>query len=184
MGVESLQHLRVKEQAVNHLKSLGFNDNEIIEEYNFRTGKFVDIAGIKKDFKVAIECGNTGKYRVKFLKQFFDKVYHFPYILPNAKKDHYIEPIDEKEEERKKQRREDTEKIVKYLKSLGRKSVSASNISKATKVSMYKLRYILNSQTPFISMGIGTFSINWGYTWWEEEKRKKDKEQSKEFKDE
>ncbi len=64
------------------LKKEGFKETEIFFEYKI-PGMIVDIVGIKKDKKVAVEIGNLngGPSRLKKLSKHFDKVIHIPYIV-------------------------------------------------------------------------------------------------------
>jgi hypothetical protein len=91
---ESEAHRRLKLQAVAYLRRLGFGEDEIFLEYPTEYGK-VDVAGIKPNLKVAVECGNMGggNYtsvcglgfrtvlgRRKALLKYFDKLLLFLYL--------------------------------------------------------------------------------------------------------
>jgi hypothetical protein len=93
----SAKHDEYKRMAKEHLKSLGFLNDEIIDEYYIAastwkdtngnilktTRKFmVDVAGIKKDgsHSIAFECGMCPPEKLLQLNLFFDEVWQLPYI--------------------------------------------------------------------------------------------------------
>lgn len=87
---ESKAHRLLKMQAVEFLKSLGFKDDEILMEKSTDYGR-VDVAGVRPDLKVAVECGCICSYthgsesflgvgRGKKLLKYFDRVYYFLYL--------------------------------------------------------------------------------------------------------
>ena len=81
-----VSHNDLKEEARGMLHEMGFTDNQIFEEYNVISDKtpnrsffIVDIAGISKDRRVAIECGAL-HCSLKDLQNYFDKVIILPYV--------------------------------------------------------------------------------------------------------
>lgn len=89
MGNESLAHKELKRQAKEKLRSMGFKDNEIFEEYPINgkpRGFIIDVAGISENKKIAIECGQLDKLKGAVLKGEigntdlkFDELIHLPY---------------------------------------------------------------------------------------------------------
>lgn len=78
-------HTALKETARVILKEMGFKRDEIFDEYEIGVkngkGNFrVDVAGIKKNQRVAIECGNTPGEKIAALKMFFDEVIVLPFF--------------------------------------------------------------------------------------------------------
>jgi len=64
----------------------GFKEYEIHFEYIVPERFIVDCVGIKKDLRVAIECGGiSGVNRIKQLKKTFDEVIHLKYKNTNRK---------------------------------------------------------------------------------------------------
>ena len=82
---ETLAHKDLKKLAHLILYKEGFDESEIQEEYvldvpkssrrNFR----VDVVGLSKDKKIAVELGSTNPKKLTQLELFFDKVIHIPY---------------------------------------------------------------------------------------------------------
>ncbi len=73
----SQEHKKLKGYATQYLRDNGFKDNEIYEEYKLESSQmtqklYIDIVGIRKDKKVAIECGRTSAKRLSQLSLFFD----------------------------------------------------------------------------------------------------------------
>ena len=85
--MESDTHYELKKKAVEILKEkYGFKDSEIRTEYPvLYKGHhlIVDVVGVRKDFKVAVECGRAKRERIERLKMLFDEVLHIRY--PPAK---------------------------------------------------------------------------------------------------
>ena len=77
---ESTTHLSFKKIAVDILKEKGFKSEEIKEEYTVeykqdgRTKYEVDVVGINKDYKIAIECGTTEYSKILNLQKIFNEV--------------------------------------------------------------------------------------------------------------
>jgi len=84
--MESPLHRAYKNVAIDILKEKGFEPAEIQEEYDVQyavNGKMrymVDIVGIKSNYRVAIECGQTEHSKLTNLRKIFDEV-----IWVNAK---------------------------------------------------------------------------------------------------
>ena len=77
---ESQAHKNLKKMAKNILKEKGFSKDEMKEEYHIKNMR-IDFVGIKRNFKVAIECGNLqGRNRIMELSNFFDEIVHLPYL--------------------------------------------------------------------------------------------------------
>lgn len=84
-----MSHNALKQKARDFLHSLGFNENEIIEEYwtgvvyreyaRPSSEAMVDVAGIKNKRIVIVECGKTGIGKLRTLARHFDEVYHLTY---------------------------------------------------------------------------------------------------------
>ena len=80
-----ITHEQLKESGRKILLRKGFKESEIFEEYPInvksknRKRYVIDIAGVKKDFKVAIECGSLSKNKNE-LKKLFDEVIILPYV--------------------------------------------------------------------------------------------------------
>ncbi len=99
MGYESLAHKSLKTEAKKKLKEMGFQDNEIIEEYPVKgkpRGLIIDVVGISKTKKVAFECGDLDKLKKAVLNgeigqigEKFDEVYHIPYSEAVLKPEFY-----------------------------------------------------------------------------------------------
>jgi hypothetical protein len=75
--VEKINHKLLVEKAKKYLLFLGFSEDEIIYEYKINKYPdneyssecyFVDIAGVKKDKLVLIECGSTNNEKLNFLR--------------------------------------------------------------------------------------------------------------------
>ncbi len=99
---ESLQHAGLKEVAKQILRSKGFADNQIFTEYPVlqqgqiiqresyyperelkfpvKKGIVTDVIGLKENYSIAIECGNTPSDRLCQLKLLFDEVLYLPYV--------------------------------------------------------------------------------------------------------
>lgn len=77
---ESRTHIAFKKIAIDILKERGFNLGEIHEEYNVEykvNGQIkytIDVAGIKGDHKVAMECGSVQITKLLNLRKIFDEV--------------------------------------------------------------------------------------------------------------
>ena len=86
MPMESPLHRAYKNIAIDILKEKGFDPREIHEEHdveytvNGRIKYTVDIVGIKDNYRVAIECGQTELSKLTNLRKIFDEV-----IWVNAK---------------------------------------------------------------------------------------------------
>jgi len=82
---ETQAHKDLKKLAHIILYKEGFNETEIYDEYvldvpkstkrNFR----VDVVGLSKNKKIAVELGTTNSKKLTQLELFFDKVIHIPY---------------------------------------------------------------------------------------------------------
>jgi len=73
-------HEAIKEVAEDFLREQGFEDREIKHEYTVKTtegkGRWrVDVVGIKKGYKVAVECGKYDARKILDLMKIFDEVY-------------------------------------------------------------------------------------------------------------
>jgi hypothetical protein len=93
--METQKHLLLKEQAIRYLKSIGYKDCEIHEEYPYKS-YLIDIAAIDSESheKVLIECGTISLKKYEELRSDQDiKFIHLPYITksikipPSAKKE-------------------------------------------------------------------------------------------------
>jgi len=79
------EHDLLKEIAKHYLRTFGFREDEIFTEYPVKIKGYyhdnvrVDVAGVNKKKKVAIECGNTPRRKLICLTLVFDEVYHLPY---------------------------------------------------------------------------------------------------------
>ena len=87
-------HTALKEVARKVLANMGYTPDEIKEEYSvggydFRKSFRVDVVGLKKDKRVAIECGATPGEKIAALKMYFDEVIVLPYFTLNIKKAEY-----------------------------------------------------------------------------------------------
>ena len=84
--MESPLHRAYKSVAIDILKEKGFEPREIHEEHdveyavNGRVKYTVDIVGVKDNYRVAIECGQTELSKLTNLRKMFDEV-----IWVNAK---------------------------------------------------------------------------------------------------
>lgn len=90
---ESEKHKKLKHYARMMLMSMGFEDDEIYEEYGVsfkghQEGSFskksyiIDVCGISKTINgrsIAIECGHSDATKLVQIKPFFDEVIHLPY---------------------------------------------------------------------------------------------------------
>ena len=92
--METQKHLLLKDQAIRYLRSIGWGDNEIHEEYPYK-GYLIDIAAIdiKSNEKILIECGTIRLKKYEELRSDQNiKFIHLPYITksiivpPSAKK--------------------------------------------------------------------------------------------------
>lgn len=87
---ESTNHIELKKMAHLMLYEKGFKENQIKEEFkiNIRNAKrkflIVDVVGLKKENKIAIEVGNTPLNKLIQLELFFDEVVHIPYGVSRA----------------------------------------------------------------------------------------------------
>jgi len=82
---ETNAHLLLKQQAKKILVTeYNFKPSEIKKEYYKKSGKFgprVDIVGISKQNKIAIECGAMHcPSKIEKLKESFDKIIWLPYL--------------------------------------------------------------------------------------------------------
>jgi len=79
-GGDSRLHLAFKQIGIDILREKGFRPMEIFEEYQVkwaeggRTKYVVDLAGIAKDRRVAVECGETERSKFLNLRKVFDEV--------------------------------------------------------------------------------------------------------------
>ena len=91
---ESGAHKLLKKQAKRMLKNMGFNEEEIFEEFSFhfisKSGTTwwgrVDVAGIKGKKRVAVECGRSHRSAWKYGYLPFDKLIFIPYLEEDALK--------------------------------------------------------------------------------------------------
>lgn len=77
-------HDKLKKRGRDILRQMGFNDPQIFEEYHIARdnpigGLRIDVAGIQKGNKVAVECGNTLLEKVAWLRLYFDVIILLPY---------------------------------------------------------------------------------------------------------
>lgn len=78
-----INHNELKEKAKILLREKGFKEEEIFEEYSVilpnGSNKIIDVAGIKDNYTIGIECGsvhgNTESY-----ESFFDEFILMPYV--------------------------------------------------------------------------------------------------------
>jgi len=85
MATDVTEHQNLKAYGKKVLLSLGFTEQEIQEEYcvkfdGMREKLLVDIVGISRCRKVAIECGNTPSEKMIKLQMYFDEVILLPYL--------------------------------------------------------------------------------------------------------
>ena len=79
-GKESPTHTAFKKIAVDILKEKGFKPDEIKEEYfveyngDGRTRYEIDVVGINRDYKIAVECGITEYSKILNLQKIFNEV--------------------------------------------------------------------------------------------------------------
>jgi len=110
-------HDELKAMAREHLKDLGYLDEEIYEEYSISkwndTSKLkltkdfrVDVVGIKKDgtHSVAFECGNCSPEKLIQLNLFFNEVWQLPYINDRFSQDVKIRTLEKQLADEKKDR--------------------------------------------------------------------------------
>jgi hypothetical protein len=78
----SQKHNELKKQAVQILKKRGFNTSEIFEEYTFNDMR-IDIAGIKLNKIILIECGDLQPNRNKLFNKLKTEIefIHLPYLF-------------------------------------------------------------------------------------------------------
>ena len=86
MTSESITHIRLKEHGKKILLSQGFKEQEIFTEYRVKrddgNSYWVDIAGVKPNKKVFVECGiNQNPKKTKDLKNYCNKVIWLPYLI-------------------------------------------------------------------------------------------------------
>lgn len=80
-------HKKIIEEAINFLRRQGFDDAQIYIEFHIHTGcrhgttgiRSIDVAAIKTERKIAIECGKTSEGLLRMIRPYFDEVLHFPY---------------------------------------------------------------------------------------------------------
>ena len=76
-------HNELMEQAKEILRKKGFKEDEIHTEYEMKIGdnrfQRIDVVGISKTQKIAIECGGLHK-NIAPLKNLFDSVIILPYV--------------------------------------------------------------------------------------------------------
>lgn len=75
-----VHHEIIKEVAKDMLRKLGFEDKQIKEEYTVRPSNKkwrwrIDVVGISKEHKTAVECGKYNPTKVLELMKIFDDVY-------------------------------------------------------------------------------------------------------------
>jgi hypothetical protein len=69
-------------EAIEFLRTQGFSDDEIYREFSIHTEqriRCIDVVGIKRGKKIAIECGTCSTWNLELIKPYFDEVLHFPY---------------------------------------------------------------------------------------------------------
>jgi len=79
---ESEAHRNLKKAAKKYLLSLGFNKDQIKEEFYLpEEGIRIDVVGISPERKIAIECGHIsgGEERIKKILKHFDELKVFRY---------------------------------------------------------------------------------------------------------
>lgn len=80
---ETSAHNALKKQAKILLLDMGYDSSEISEEYRLKVngdkGFIIDVVGISKKGKTAIECGHTDAIKAASLSLFFDKVILLPF---------------------------------------------------------------------------------------------------------
>jgi len=80
-----VEHNLLKEIAKHYLRTFGFKENEIFTEYKVKIKNYssptvrVDVVGINRKKKIAIECGNVSRRKLRCLIEVFDKVYWIDY---------------------------------------------------------------------------------------------------------
>ena len=78
-----VEHNLLKEIAKHYLRTFGFKENEIFTEYKVKIKNYssptvrVDVVGINRKKKIAIECGSVNYSKMKALSKIFDKVINF-----------------------------------------------------------------------------------------------------------
>lgn len=86
-----ITHNQLKDKARELLRKKGFKNSEIKDEYSVKLGnkrfQIVDIVGIKKDKKIAIECGGINK-NLDPLRDIFDEVIVLPYVSKSGAEYH------------------------------------------------------------------------------------------------
>lgn len=85
-------HTALKEVGRKILESMGYQSNEIKEEYEICGNKKsfrVDLVGLKESKSIAVECGTTSGEKIAALKMFFDQVIVLPYFTLNLLKEDY-----------------------------------------------------------------------------------------------
>jgi len=155
-------HKALKEYARQLLLNMGFKDSEIIDEYTVKTDGMkksfrVDVAGIKPDYKVAIECGVTDSDKLIWEKLFFDEVIALPFLRINKDAGLYERQI-----------RELNEKIAELNKKLEEKNQQLKQFEALTLQSswleiIYTLITTLLEQFERRPLGVSDFQLV-GYT--------------------
>ncbi len=79
------------QKAIDSLRKQGFKDDQIYTEYPivlrdrefgpYQKVKSVDVAGIKPEKAIAIECGMCTSRILEVLGTYFDEVLHFPFVI-------------------------------------------------------------------------------------------------------
>ncbi len=86
-----IKHIKLIEKGKDLLRKKGFKNKEIHTEYevNLGNGRFqrIDVVGITKSNKVAIECGGVNK-NIEPLKKIFDEVIIIPYVKVQGNRYH------------------------------------------------------------------------------------------------
>lgn len=125
------KHNALKEYAHKLLQSLGFSESEIKEEYTIKNpemkeGFRVDVAGIKPDYKVAVECGLTNSDKLGWEKLFFDEVIVLPFFKMDTEGvllQRRIRELEEELEETKNRLKEEELRFQDLLSNSGELSV-------------------------------------------------------------
>ena len=80
-GSETKSHKVLKERGRKLLQKMGFAKGEIFTEYRLNNSLVIDVVGINKKSKVAVECGWLhSPTRLRELSDYFNKVIHLPYL--------------------------------------------------------------------------------------------------------
>ena len=101
---ETEKHKQLKLLGRTILKTRGFENSDILEEYKVKIGNknfIVDVCAFKNSptsgiKSIAVECGNTNPEKLVNLKLLFDEIIHLPYGITSLQSD-LRELIDEQQ---------------------------------------------------------------------------------------